>query len=92
MPDLPAATLVHISGVIARSDPRRADEVAAAISRLPDVEIAHAEDGRFVLVIEGSSSGAVGARLAEISLLDGVVSASMVYEQIETLESLGEQA
>jgi nitrate reductase NapD len=39
-------------------------------------------------VLEGSSTGVIGDRLAAINLIDGVLSANMVFEQIEDLETL----
>ena len=41
-----------------------------------------------MIVLEGSSTGVIGDRLAAISLIDGVLSANMVFEQIEDLETL----
>lgn len=81
---------VHISSALVRTLPERQGEVEQAIAALPCSEIFHAEKGRIIVILEGSSSGAIGSRLAEISLLDGVISANMVYEQIESLNTLGE--
>ena len=36
-----------------------------------------------VLVLEGESSGAVGGLLAQIAVMDGVISANMVFEHTE---------
>ena len=44
-----------------------------------------------VIVLEGPDSGALGARLAEISGWDGVLSANMVYEHIDEPARPGEQ-
>jgi nitrate reductase NapD len=45
-----------------------------------------------VIVLEGPDSGALGARLAEISAWEGVLSANMVFEQMASLAELGEQS
>lgn len=82
---------VHISSVVVRAAPERRAEVEAAIGRLEGCEVFHSENGKIVVVIEGPSSGVVGDRLAAMSLLDGVYSAGLVYEQVETMQSLGEE-
>jgi periplasmic nitrate reductase NapD len=79
---------VHISSAVVRTRPEDAAAVSAQIDAYPDCEVYHQQDGKLVVVLEGPSSGAVGSRLAEIALLDGVLSASLVYEQIEAAESL----
>jgi periplasmic nitrate reductase NapD len=82
--------VVHISSVVVRAWPDRAAAVIEAIDRLPDSQVFHAENGKIVVVLEGATSGAVAARLTEIALIEGVVSANLVYEHIEPLSSLGE--
>lgn len=84
--------LVHISSAVVRCLPASLAAVRDAIDALDGVDIVLAEGNKLVVIIEGDSSGAVGARLTRIAAHDGVVSAAMVYEQIEPLESLGEQA
>nr|WP_244618822.1 chaperone NapD [Rhizobium sp. 18065] len=59
-------------------------DVADMIATIEGVEIHAAEAGKIVVVIEGCSSGALGERLAEISALDGVLAANMVFEHMET--------
>ncbi len=90
---MPEATaMVHISSAIVRCLPAAIDTLRREIAAMEDTEIAHQQDNKLVLVLEGASAGAIGARLTEISALQGVVSAVMVYEQVETAESLGEEA
>jgi periplasmic nitrate reductase NapD len=82
--------VVHISSAVIRAWPDRVASVTDAIERMADVEVFHVENGKIVIVLEGPTSGAVGSRLAEIALIDGVVSANLVYDQVEPLSSLGE--
>jgi periplasmic nitrate reductase NapD len=82
--------VTHISSAVVRALSERAAAVAQSIDSMPGVEVFGREDGRIVVVLEGPSSKAVGARLSEIALIDGVVSASLVYEQIDTVEPVGE--
>jgi periplasmic nitrate reductase NapD len=83
--------VVHISSAVVRAHPDRIDEVKAAIARMPDVEVFHSEGGKIVVVLEGPDTKAVGARLSRIALIDGVVTASLVFEQVESLQSLGDR-
>lgn len=92
MPETGRRTLIHISSAVVRCIPASMDAVRGRIEALDAAEVVHSEGNKLVVVIEGLSSGAVGECLTRISAYDGVVSAAMVYEQIEPLESAGEDA
>jgi nitrate reductase NapD len=82
--------VVHISSAVVRALPERAAAVIEAIDRLAGAEVFHAEGSKIVVVLEGASSGALAAMLSEINLIEGVVSANLVYEHVEPLSALGE--
>jgi periplasmic nitrate reductase NapD len=82
--------LVHISSAVVRAHPTCAAAVVEAIGRLPAVEVFHAEGGKIIVVLEGPTSAALAATLAEINLIEGVVTTSLVYEHIEPRSFLGE--
>ena len=82
--------VVHISSAVVRALPGRAEAVSEAIGRLAGAEVFHAEGGKIVVVLEGATSAALAAILSEINLIEGVVSANLVYEHIEPLSALGE--
>ena len=84
--------LIHISSAVVRCLPAWVGAVRGAIDAMDAAEVVHAEGNKLIVIIEGASSGAVGACLTRIAAHEGVVSAAMVYEQIEPFESLGEQA
>jgi len=75
----------HISSAIVAVIPSRIVEVAEAIARMDGPEIRACENGRIVVVIEGSSGGELGDLLTAIGNLDGVIAANMVFEHIEEL-------
>ena len=77
----------HISSAVITILPGRMDDVLAMLEPLPDVEVRAHEGGKIVIVLEGSSTGVLGERLAHIALLDGVITANMVFEHIEKLEA-----
>jgi nitrate reductase NapD len=74
-----------ISSAVVSAFPERADEVVQALGKLPGTEVRAVQGGKIVIIIEGRESGAIGARLAEIALMDGVLAANLVYEHAETL-------
>lgn len=73
----------HISSAVVTVRPERAGEVARAIAALPGAEIHAIQGSKLVVVLEGPDSGALGAHLVTISLMDGVFSANMVFEQVD---------
>lgn len=88
MAERPAQRFHHISSAVVSALPAHVEAVLAGIAELPETEIHRVENGKIVIVLEGSSTGVLGDRLAAISLFDGVLSANMVFEQIEDLETL----
>ena len=81
---------IHISSAIISVLPNWRDATLKRLSALPGVEIHHAESFKIVLVLEADDAGAIGSRLAEIAMWDGVLSANMVFEQAAQLSDLGE--
>jgi len=77
-----AAAPLIISSAVVSVLPGRLDSIAATLAGLAGVEVHAAEGSKIVIVLE-APRGAAGNRLVEISLLDGVVSANMVFEHIE---------
>ena len=81
---------VHIASAVVFASPDRCEDVADRIAGLPDTEIHGFQDGKIIVVLEGASVGAVGSRLTTIAGMDGVLSATLVYERIASLEELGD--
>ena len=50
------------------------------------------QGGKIVILIEGRESGAIGATLAHIALMDGVLSANLVYEHVLSVSDGEEDA
>jgi periplasmic nitrate reductase NapD len=82
----------HISSAVVTALPRCCDEVVGRIKDLPDTEVHRVENGRIVIVMEGASADEIGGRLAGIAVMDGVISANLVFEQIETFGEVGDQS
>lgn len=80
----------HISSAVVAARPEAAPALAERLAALPDTEVHAVSGGKIVLVLEGPSTGALGARLAEIACMDDVLSANMVYEVIDDGGSEGD--
>lgn len=78
------AGAVHISSAVVSVRPEASAAVAGRLAALPGTEVHHVAGSRIVIVMEGPSADALGARLAGIALMDQVLSASMVYEIVDT--------
>lgn len=76
---------VHISSAVVTVLPPRREDVLQALAELPGVEIHQRSASKIVIVMEAADSGTLGGRLAEIAGWQGVLSANMVFEQIERL-------
>lgn len=74
----------HISSAVVAVVPAMKESVLEALSGMNNVEVYGHQDGKIVVVIEGTSTGMLGECLSRISALPGVVAASMVFEHVET--------
>jgi nitrate reductase NapD len=79
----------HISSALVLTFPERREEVARRISEMPDTEVHGIESGKIVIVLEGADAGEIGERMIAISLMDGVLAANLVFEQVDDPSSPG---
>lgn len=76
----------HVSGLVVHVRPEKAAAVRAELVAMPAVEI-HAESAaKIVVTLETPTEGDIVTRLNEISLLDGVMSAALVFHHFEAAE------
>jgi nitrate reductase NapD len=89
MDERPAA-LVHVSSAVVRVlDPKR-EAVIRYINALDGTEVVHAEGNKLIVVMESSAGANAGENLTLISGCEGVISAALVFEHIDSAERLGE--
>ena len=81
---------VHISSAVVSVLPKHRDEVLRMLAALPEVETHQTNASKIVIVMEAAESGIMGGRLAEIASWQGVLSANMVFEQVERLADIGD--
>lgn len=72
-----------VSSAVVTLLPGREDEVAARLDEMQGVEIRARQGAKMVVLLEGPGSGAVGSLLVQIAVMEGVVSANMVFEHVE---------
>lgn len=70
----------NICGMVVRSRDYRTDDVRTSLLAIPGVEIHAADGGRMVVTIEDESYRQVAENVNNIQFLEGVVSASIVYQ------------
>lgn len=85
-----AEATIHISSAVVSVLPQWRDEVLNALAALPDIEIHQHDARKIVIVMEAAESGIIGGRLAEIACWQGVLSANMVFEQVERSADIGD--
>lgn len=81
---------IHISSAVVSVLPQHRNEILRRLATLRDVEIHHGDASKIVIVMEAAESGILGVRLAEIASWRGVLSANMVFEQVERLADIGD--
>jgi nitrate reductase NapD len=84
-----AEATIHISSAVVSVLPARRDEVLRLLAALPGVETHQSNASKIVIVMEAAESGILGGRLAEIASWQGVLSANMVFEQVESADDTG---
>ena len=72
-----------ISSAVVSVMPAAMDQIKSELAALPGTEVGPTGENKIVIVLEGRTRGELGARLAQIALMDGVVTANMVFEHIE---------
>jgi len=79
---------VHISSAVVLARPEQTDAVIGRLSHEPGVEV-HGRNGpRIVVVMEAPTAGRLGEMLNQLTLMEGVISAAMVYEQRDVPEGV----
>jgi nitrate reductase NapD len=85
-----AEATIHISSAVVSVLPEHRDEVMRLLAAQPDIETHQSNASKIVIVMEAATSGILGGRLAEIASWQGVLSANMVFEQVERFSELGD--
>jgi nitrate reductase NapD len=71
----------HVSSAVVTTRPEASQSVIDRLGLLEGVEVHAAAAGKIVVVIEGPTAGYLGDRLIQISAMEDVLAAHMVFEQ-----------
>lgn len=83
---------VHIAGVVVRVLPECRTRASALIAQFDGTEIRVTDGrGKLVVVIEAASAREVLERLDAMQRIEGVLSASLVYQHAESAQSMNEE-
>ncbi len=76
----------HISSLIVHAHPEALARIRPALARLPGIEIhAEAPNGKMVITLETENEQTIVEHINTISLLDGVLAATLVFHHVEAL-------
>ena len=76
---------MNISSVIVHAKPTELLSVRGNLEQIPGVEIhAATDDGKLVITIESETDGETASTFDRINVMDGVMSAAMVFHQFES--------
>ena len=80
---------IHITSIVVRARPAAVDRLAEFIAGFPEAEV-HAADpgGKLIVLLETRTLSLVTEYLDRIAQLPDVVTASLVFHQVEDLASL----
>jgi len=83
---------LHIAGVLVHGKVDLLTAIRGEIAALPGAEVHGAsEDGKLVVTLEMRDSTAVLDHINAIILIQGVISATLVYQHNESLDSMQEE-
>jgi nitrate reductase NapD len=83
---------LHITSLVVHSTPKRAEGVSERISALPGARVhAVSPAGKLVVTLEAGTSGEILSQVNAIQLTDGVLSAALVYQCADSLESMNQE-
>jgi nitrate reductase NapD len=74
---------LHIASLLVHFQPSMREAVHAAILAMEGAEIHLAQESKLVVTVEGPHEGFIADRMTAMHLLDGVLSAVLVFHQVE---------
>lgn len=82
---------LHIASLVVHATPKRAPGIAVGVEVLPGAQVhAVTEGGKLVVTLEAHSADAMLAQIGHLQRTPGVLSATVVYQAIESLAAMNE--
>ncbi|MBP2292060.1 chaperone NapD [Azospirillum rugosum] len=82
----------HIASILVHLRPERSDAIRAAVSAMPGTEIHIEEAGKMIVTVEAPNEGRIADHMTAMHLLDGVMSAVLVFHHVEPAGVAAEEA
>jgi periplasmic nitrate reductase NapD len=83
---------LHIASLVVHARPQRVAALAAHIDTLPGARVhGHNAFGKLVVTLEALHEAALLDTLGRIQRADGVLSATLVYQCVDSLEAMNEE-
>ncbi|MVO14274.1 chaperone NapD [Parasedimentitalea huanghaiensis] len=77
--------VIHISSLLIRADPALMHYVLEEIAKVPNAEVPLSDaSGKIIVTLETPSESEIVDSLTNLQLLDGVVSAALIYHQADS--------
>jgi nitrate reductase NapD len=83
---------LHITSLVVHSTPKRAQGVSDLIAALPGARVhAMSPAGKLVVTLEAGTADEILSQVNGILRTDGVLSAALVYQCADSLESMNQE-
>lgn len=82
---------LHIASLVVHATPKRAAGIAAGLDALPGAQVhAVTEGGKLVVTLEADTADEMLGQIGRIQRLPGVLSATVVYQCIDSLDAMNQ--
>jgi len=83
---------LHISSLVVHSTPKRLRQVEQAIAGIPGAQVhASSAAGKIIVTLEASTLDEMSGKVASIQHTEGVLSAALVYQCVDSLDAMNEE-
>ena len=82
---------LHIASLVVHATPKRAPGIAVGVEVLPGAQVhVVTEGGKLVVTLEADTADAMLAQIGHLQRTPGVLSATVVYQCIESLAAMNQ--
>ncbi|MCG9695627.1 chaperone NapD [Shewanella sp. Isolate11] len=82
----------HVTSLVVHASPNLVLQVKSDISALVGADIhAITDEGKFIITLEGATQASILDNVETINALNGVLSSSLVYHQVEPIKENNEE-
>ena len=83
---------LHITSLVVHATPKRAQSVSDAIVSIPGAKVhATSPSGKLIVTLEASTADEMRSKVTGIQRTEGVLSAALVYQCVDSLEAMNEE-